>query len=496
MPHALPRHSQRLLTALIALFALLLGGLTLTLQSAPAFAADACTPTAETSCIQGTIKAPSGDPLAGVTLHLTGAESQMTTTDPDGRWVFTVTTAGAYDVILDASTLPAGLFPKGSAERGIDTPLYNSTSALFPLTEDADEAAPPVAVPDDEAQPDGETSSGDEGATTGPGTDEELESGTADTGSADDTAASGGTGATGETSAGSFSWPRFWQQAASGIRMGLLLSLAAMGLSLVFGTTGVSNFAQGEMITVGGFLGFIFMSITGNIWLTGVITIVVMGAFGWVQDWGLWKPLRRRKLSLMQMMIVSIGFSIALQNLIQFFFGASIVRIESGTQPTVTIAGITLTIQSYWAMGIALLAVLAVGIALKYTRLGRATRAVADNPSLAEASGINVDSVIRIVWTAGTALAGLSGILLGLVLNGVAWNTGWYFLLLLFAAVVLGGIGTAFGAFIGAMIIGLIVETANIWLPGDLKHAAALFIMIVVLLVRPQGIFGRKERIG
>jgi branched-chain amino acid transport system permease protein len=96
----------------------------------------------------------------------------------------------------------------------------------------------------------------------------------------------------------------------------------------------------------------------------------------------------------------------------------------------------------------------------------------------------------------GTALAGLAGLLLGLVLNGIAWNTGWSFLLLLFAAVVLGGIGTAFGAFVGAMIIGLVVEMANIWLPGDLKHAAALLILIIVLLVRPQGIFGRKERIG
>ena len=107
-----------------------------------------------------------------------------------------------------------------------------------------------------------------------------------------------------------------------------------------------------------------------------------------------------------------------------------------------------------------------------------------------------MDRVIRSVWTVGVALAGLSGVLLGLVLNGIAWNTGWHYLLLLFAAVILGGIGTTFGAIVGALIIGLVIEMANIWLPGDLKHAAALLILIVVLLVRPQGLFGRKERIG
>ena len=96
----------------------------------------------------------------------------------------------------------------------------------------------------------------------------------------------------------------------------------------------------------------------------------------------------------------------------------------------------------------------------------------------------------------GSGLAGLAGVLLGLVLNGVNWQTGGQLLLLLFAAVTLGGLGTAFGAFAGAMVIGLIVELTNIWLPGDLKYATALALLIIILLFRPQGIFGRRERIG
>jgi branched-chain amino acid transport system permease protein len=138
-----------------------------------------------------------------------------------------------------------------------------------------------------------------------------------------------------------------------------------------------------------------------------------------------------------------------------------------------------------------------VGYALLSTRLGRATRAVSDNPALASASGIDVDKVVRLVWIASTALAGLAGILLALVLNGVKWDTGMQILLLLFAAVTLGGLGTAFGALVGSIIVGLVVELAPVaGLPGDLKYAAALLILILLLMVRPQGLLGKPERVG
>ncbi|QYM76018.1 branched-chain amino acid ABC transporter permease [Leucobacter luti] len=436
----------------------------------PAQAVSTCTPDPQTACVQGIIKTSAGDPAAGVALTLDDGE-QKTTSDADGRWVFPVTKAGSHTVAVDPATLPGGQFLKTAESREVTVELYESVSALFPLTDDP--AATGSTSP--EPEPDPAQPAETQPPTTTPGAE-----------------TSAGTTASGD----GFSWPRFWQQFASGIRMGLLLSLAAVGLSLVFGTTGLSNFAHAEMLSMGGILAFLFMGLTGNIWLAGGISVLIMAIFGWVQDKILWRPLRKRRLSLMQMMIVSIALSIVLQNVFQFFFGANVLRIDPSTPATVTLLGVTLTVQSYIAMGIALVAIVAVGLALKYSRFGRATRAVSDNPALAEASGIDVNRVIRIVWIASSALAGLAGVLLGLVLNGISWNTGWHFLLLLFAAVVLGGIGTAFGAVVGAMIIGLIVEMANIWLPGDLKHAAALFILIVVLLVRPQGIFGRAERVG
>jgi len=138
----------------------------------------------------------------------------------------------------------------------------------------------------------------------------------------------------------------------------------------------------------------------------------------------------------------------------------------------------------------------AVAFWLLRTRIGKATRAISDNASLAAASGIDVDRVIRIVWILGSALAGLSGILWAYFRPGIKWDMGTGILLLIFAAVTLGGLGTAFGALVGSLVVGLLVEVSTLWIPSDLKYVGALVVLILVLLVRPQGILGKKERIG
>jgi len=415
-----------------------------------------CAPDASTGCLQGVIKTSDGEPAVGVVVQLSGnGEDQTVETGSDGKWAFAVTQGGTFTVSVDEESLPEGQFFKLVDTRDITVQLGNSAGGLFPLTANADEA-------------------------NGGGS-----------GSSDDSADTGATSAK-----SSFSWPRFWQQFASGLRLGLLIALASLGLSLIFGTTGLSNFAHGEMVSLGGLLAATFMGITGNLLLSALISVAAMAAFGWAQDKLLWKPLRKRRLSLMQLMIVSIGLSITMQYLFQYFWGSGIIRIDSRNPETATVFGITMTIQSYIAMGVSLVAIILVGVGLMYTRFGRATRAISDNPALAEASGINVDRIISVVWLVGGGLAGLSGVFLGLIFNGINWFTGGQMLLLFFAAVTLGGLGTAFGAFIGSMIIGMVVELTNIWLPGDLKFATALLILILILLVRPQGIFGRKERIG
>jgi neutral amino acid transport system permease protein len=127
--------------------------------------------------------------------------------------------------------------------------------------------------------------------------------------------------------------------------------------------------------------------------------------------------------------------------------------------------------------------------------MGKATRAVADNPALSSSTGINVDRVIALVWTGGAALAGLSGFLLGMT-QGFDYQLGFKILLLVFAAVTLGGLGTIWGALLGSLVVGLFIELSTLVIPSELKFAGALAVLIVVLLFRPQGLLGRAERIG
>ena len=427
------------------------------LTSSPASASTAtdtsCTPDATTGCIQGTIKQSTGDPAVGVEVKVTGAGVDETvTTDDSGKWFIAITTAGQYTVELQTDSLPDGqsLDPSSTNPATVDAALNKNTGRIFKLA----------------------GSSGDAGG----GTTQQPNPSTASTG---------------------VTWDRFAQQAASGLRLGLLLALASVGLSLIYGTTGLSNFAHGEQVTLGGILAYVFANVMGwNLILAAVVTVIICAATGWIQDWLIWSRLRKRGMSNMQMMIVTIGLSLALQYTFQFFIGAGTVRIDRANPQTVQLGPIVFTVQSLWAMLIAVLVIALVGFFLLRTRIGRATRAVSDNPALSAASGINFDGIIRLVWTAAAGLAGLAGIMLGLVLNGISWQTGLQLLLLMFAAVTLGGLGTAFGALAGALIIGMVVELTNLVLPGDFKYATALLILILVLLFRPQGIFGRRERIG
>ncbi len=294
----------------------------------------------------------------------------------------------------------------------------------------------------------------------------------------------------------------FWDQLASrtvnGLNFGLMLALAAIGLSLVFGTTGLSNFAHGEMVTFGALMALLFsVPLHMPIWLAIPLAVAVSAVFGLTMDAGLWRPLRRRGLGTVQLMIVSIGLSLALRYVYQMFIGGGTEQLPGGATASIPGLGpIRLTWTDVISMGVSIVVIALFAWWLMRTRIGRATRAVSDNPSLAAASGIDVDAVVRVVWVVAAALAGLSGILWAYFRPGIKWDMGTSILLLVFAAVTLGGLGTAFGALIGSIIVGLLVEVSTLWIPSDLKYVGALVVLIVILLFRPQGILGRRERIG
>ena len=423
------------------LLALLVAPLALLLAS-PAHAAELFVPDDSTSCLVGTLRTEEG-PVADVELTIAdqaGTETTVTT-DEAGKWNLPVKEAGEYTVTIVEDSLPDGVGVVGKSEKTVNVKIGEKQTtypALFEIrTGDYDESVSRVDY--------------------------------------------------------------FIQSTVSGLRLGLLLALASVGLSLIYGTTGLSNFAHAEQVTLGGILAYALANVAGlGLLVGGTITVILCALTGYLQDALLWKPLRRRGLGLIQMMIVTIGLSLAAQYVFQYFVGADTQKVVVRTFPTTTIGPVTLTTMSFVAMGVSIVVIAAVGYVLLRTRLGRATRAVSDNPALAAASGIDVDRIIRIVWTVSAGLAGLSGIFYALVVsNGIRWDTGMQILLLLFAAVTLGGLGTAFGALVGSLVIGLVVELAGpLGAPGDLKYAVALGILILLLMVRPQGLLGRAERVG
>lgn len=383
----------------------------------------------------------------GITVTAKGAGgfSAKDTSDAQGRWTIPVPKAGDYTVTIDTKTLPKGVNLTDASKKSLKvTVLEGQTKpVLYPL-----------------------------GKST-----RKVES----------------------------RWNQAIALSAEGLRFGLILALAAVGLSLIYGTTGLTNFAHGELVTFGALSAY-WLS-TGNLPFlpdfgglpfvpAALGALVLSGLIGWANDAGLWRPLRRRSTGLIAAMIVSIGLSIFIRYFYLYLFGGATRPYPAyRSQKSLGPGPITLSAVDYFSMVTAIAVLVLVAFALLRTRIGKATRAVADNPALAAASGIEVDLVIRIVWIAGATLAGLAGILLGLA-QGVNFQTGFEILLLIFAAVTLGGLGTAFGALVGSIVVGLFITVSTLWIPVELQNVGALGILIVILVVRPQGILGRAQRVG
>lgn len=393
---------------------------------------------AASETVQGLVR-NGQQPLPDVRITVSGPDgfSEEGTTNAEGRWVVPVPGPGQYEVELVADSLPADVTLRFPDRNPVTTTVNGGQqkAVLFPLGAD-------TRVVESRA-------------------DQALN--------------------------------RF----AGGLRFGLLIALAAVGLSLIFGTTGLTNFAHGELVTAGGLSAYFFNTFLGMpLLLAALATMVVCGVLGWLLDAGLWKPLRGRGTGLIAAMIVSIGLSILLRYAYLYQVGGSTISLSDAQGQTAAGPGpITLTGLDYLSMLISVVALVLAAFFLLRTRTGKATRAVADNPALASASGIDVDRVIRIVWVSGAALAGLSGVLLG-VAQQVNFQMGFQILLLVFAAVTLGGLGTAWGALIGSLVVGVFIQLSTLVIPAELKNVGVLAVLIIILLVRPQGILGRAQRVG
>jgi neutral amino acid transport system permease protein len=302
---------------------------------------------------------------------------------------------------------------------------------------------------------------------------------------------------TGESSGGDTFLKKTLRLTVEGLRFGLVIAMCAIGLSLIFGTTGLVNFAHGEMVTFGALMAYWFNQTLGwHMLIAAPLAIVCGAALGGALDKGLWQPLRARGTGLVAMLVVSIGVGILLRNLYQFQFGGSARPYKDfQLQKAIDIGPISIVPRDLVIMALSVLVLVGVASFLQYTRVGKAMRAVSDDKDLAESSGIDVERIILFVWVVGGGLAAAGGIFQALD-QQVNFQFGFQLLLLMFAGVTLGGLGTAYGALVGSLIIGLFVQLSTLVVDAEFKNSGALLVLILVLIVRPQGILGQPERVG
>jgi branched-chain amino acid transport system permease protein len=284
-----------------------------------------------------------------------------------------------------------------------------------------------------------------------------------------------------------------------GIIFGLTIGLCAIGLSLIYGTTGLVNFALSEQIVFGALVAYFFNSILGiDLLLAGVIAFVFGGLGSAALDLGMWRPLRKRGTGLTAMMIISIGLALFLRFFFLFLFGERSRPYEEYAVQTdilFSIGPVDVLPKELIIIVVSVFLLVGTAMALRTTKMGKAMRAVADSNDLAASTGIDVDRVVTTVWFVGGALVTAGAVFFGLN-SQISWLMGQQLLLLVFAAVTLGGLGTDFGAMVGGLVIGVFTFMATLWVAPELKNVGALLVMILILMARPQGIFGRPERIG
>jgi neutral amino acid transport system permease protein len=280
------------------------------------------------------------------------------------------------------------------------------------------------------------------------------------------------------------------QLIVNGIVLGSIIALAAIGLTMVYGVLNFANFSHADFMTLGAYIAFVLNVALGlNIILSFFIAVAIAGALGVLLDFLVWKPMRRKNADLVSLIIISIGLSLIVRNAIIFIWGGSTRNFDLPVQRGIEMLGVTITHNQLIGVGTAILFMVLVHFFLKNTKLGKAMRAISDDINLARISGIDSDKVIMWMWFIGIGLAAVAGILYGLETT-IRPNMGWFLILPMFAAVILGGIGNPYGAMVGGMVIGLSQELSMLILPSEYKMGVSLGIMILVLLFKPRGLFG------
>ncbi|MGP1387634.1 MAG: branched-chain amino acid ABC transporter permease [Thainema sp.] len=281
----------------------------------------------------------------------------------------------------------------------------------------------------------------------------------------------------------------FIQLFVNGIAVGSIIALAAVGLTLTYGILRLANFAHGDFLTSGAYFTLLANVLLGlNIWLSMIVGVALTIGAALVSEYTIWKPMRQQRATSTTLIIISIGLALFIRNFIIFWWGAGNQNYDLPVAAAMDIFGVRIAFYRVIVIGLAILAILGLHYLLQNTKIGKAMRAVADDIDLARVSGINVENVVIWTWVIAGGLTALGGGMYGLI-TAVRPNMGWFLILPMFAAVILGGIGNPYGAIAGALVIGVAQEVSLYFLPTEYKLGVALFMMVLVLLFRPQGIF-------
>ncbi len=282
------------------------------------------------------------------------------------------------------------------------------------------------------------------------------------------------------------------QNVIFGLVTGSILAVATVGFSMIRQTEGFINIAHGQMLTLGAFLGFFFVSDLGqNIFVAGLSAMLLVGLAGLGLAMLVFRPIAASG-SLAQL-FTSIGLAYLLFGLIRVVFGASVSFFPTGFGERLDIGPVNITVGEMLIIATAGIVVALLALFLTKTRLGTWIRATASNPDLAKLRGIPVDRVSQAVWFVASALAGLAGVMVGLIGN-VNSELGWQQILIILAAAVLGGLGSIYGVLAAGFVLGLAMDLSALIIPTSYRTVVAFGVLILVLLVKPEGLFATARR--
>ncbi|HWU32336.1 MAG TPA: branched-chain amino acid ABC transporter permease, partial [Marmoricola sp.] len=266
-----------------------------------------------------------------------------------------------------------------------------------------------------------------------------------------------------------------------GLVVASVLALSAVGLSLQFGITNYINFAFGDFMAIGAYTSWTLN--TGpmhlNIWVSMLIGGLVVGVLAVLLNRFLLAPFARRFEKLFYILIVTFGLSLVLLNLVSSIWGDEVQHYDISNQKPLHIGPFLFTVDQLVVIGIALVAMVAIHLLLTRTRIGKSMRAMSDNSTLAMTSGINTRAITTLTWFLSGLLAGIGGTVLGITQASITPGAGETFLFVIFAAVIVGGVGSIYGAMIGALIVGLATEIAALFIDASYKLDVAFAILIL-----------------